>query len=147
MQLAARQRTRRPRTAQSPTPCSKQTAAAADRSTAPGINTEALELARKHTAAFAAPQDWRSAQVVGVTLLLWLGTLLVGSWWVKQDQFNSGWGLVWTALWVFARAGALVRTFVLMHDAIHYALFTKRWVNALTASLTGVMVGMDAWGK
>jgi hypothetical protein len=95
---------------------------------------------------FAAPQDGRAAWVVGVTLLLWVGSLALGSWWFRRAALNTWWGLAVSACWVFLRSGSLVRTFVVMHDAIHNALFSKRWLNSWTGLVTGIMTGADAPG-
>ena len=40
-----------------------------------------------------------------------------------------------------------VRAFVLMHDATHGALFSKRWMNQWTGIITGLMNAMDAPGE
>lgn len=130
-----------------PTTACKVHAAASGGSTAQPVSADTLELARKHVAAFAAPQNWRAAWVVGVTVLLWVGTLLLGSWWFRGTQPNTWQGLALSACWVFVRMGSLVRAFVVMHDATHNALFSRRWLNSLSAVATGFMTGMDTGGK
>jgi hypothetical protein len=116
-------------------------------STAQPVSADTLELARKHVAAYAAPQDGRAAWVVGVTVLLWVGSLLLGSCWFRGTQPTTWQGLALSVCWVFLRAGSLVRVFVMMHDATHNALFSRRWLNSLSAATTGLMTGMDAGGK
>jgi len=77
-------------------------------------------------------------------VLLWFGMLFLGRWWFNQAQLSTMWGLLLSACWVFARVGSYVRAFVIMHDATHGALFTKRWQNTWAGIVTGLMVGMDA---
>lgn len=111
------------------------------------INAEALQRAREHIALYASPLDGRSCWVVGVTFALWLAALEVGIWWWKRADLSTTWGLALSACWIVFRIGTYVRAFVLMHDATHNALFTKRWANYWTGIISGLMVGMDAPGE
>jgi len=70
--------------------------------------------------------------------------LYTGVWWFKHAPLTSWWGLAGSAVWIFIRIGTYVRAFVLMHDATHGALFTKRWMNNWAGIITGLMNAMDA---
>lgn len=85
--------------------------------------------------------------MVGATIALWLGMLMLGAWWFRRACLDTWWGVALTACWMFVRTGTFVRAFVLMHDASHGALFTKRWLNTWSGSITGLMVGMDFTGE
>jgi omega-6 fatty acid desaturase (delta-12 desaturase) len=109
------------------------------------VDPPALQAAREHIATFASPNNARGAVVVGLTYGLWLALICLGSWWFKQSAaLSTWWGLALSGLWLVARMGSYVRAFVLTHDAIHHAIFTKRWVNEWVGFVSGVMVGADA---
>jgi hypothetical protein len=112
-----------------------------------GTSSSALKCAAQHIAAFAGPQEGRSAWVVGATVLLWVGTLLLGNWWFSRAQLTTWKGLAVSACWLIVRMGTYVRAFVMMHDATHNTLFKRRWLNTLAGNITGLMVGMHAAGE
>jgi len=113
------------------------------------LDTVALRQARDHIASYiyAKPQDGRSAWVVSVTVALWVSMLLLGTWWFRRAPLNTWWGLVLSAGWVVVRIGTYVRAFVIMHDATHGALFTKRWMNTWTGYITGILNATDMQGE
>lgn len=78
-----------------------------------------LQRARKHIAAFATPDNARGAWAVGLTLVLWVGTLFVGMWWFKHAPLSSWWGLAGSALWVIIRIGTHVSKLKILESAIH----------------------------
>jgi fatty acid desaturase len=110
-----------------------------------GVDAVALQTARQHIATFAAANNRRAVCVVGLTFGLWLGLLTFGSWWFKQSAaLSTWWGLALSGLWLVARMGSYVRAFVLTHDAVHNAVFTKRWANEWLAILSGMLTATDA---
>jgi fatty acid desaturase len=84
--------------------------------------------------------------VVFVTCALWLGMLFMGVWLFRRLPLNTAWGLAAAACWVFVRAGTFLRSFIIMHDALHGALFRRRWMNRWTSIITGLMTATDALG-
>lgn len=112
----------------------------------PALDTAALRRAKEHVAKYGKQDNVKGAWVVGVTLALWVATLLIGVWWFRRAPLTTLWGLAGTACWAFFRIGSYVRAFVVMHDAIHNALFTKRWMNTAAAIVTGLVNGADAPG-
>jgi fatty acid desaturase len=60
---------------------------------------------------------------------------------------DSWWSMVAAAAWGIVRVGTYVRTFVVMHDALHGALFKRHWKNKLAALITGLLSMMDAEGE
>jgi hypothetical protein len=120
---------------------------ASDSIDAQPAHTQFLELAKGHVTAFAKPQQWHSALVFGTTVLLWWGLLALGAWWFKNANLRTWHGLALSACWVIVRTGSYIRAFVIMHDAIHHALFRERWLNTLVAIVTGFNVYMDPIGE
>jgi hypothetical protein len=111
------------------------------------INTDALQRARKHINLYASPLDGLGSWVVGMTMVMWFAALTSGAWLWQHVDLSTSWGLALSACWIVLRMGTYVRAFVLMHDATHNALFSKRWANYWTGIISGLMVGMDAPGE
>jgi hypothetical protein len=105
-----------------------------------------LQQARHHVAAFAAPDEAQSAWVVISTVALWVGTILLGKYMFAVVPLDSWWSIVAAAAWGVVRVGSYVRAFIVMHDALHGALFKRHWMNRLAALITGLLNLMDAEG-
>jgi len=108
-------------------------------------DTKALHV-REHIAAFAGPQDTESARVVLVTVVLWFGTLLLGRWLVPNLCLGTLWGCALAACWIIVRVGAFVRSFTVMHDAAHNALFSSRRMNCWAGFAIGLLTAMHVPG-
>lgn len=100
----------------------------------------AQALARNHIARFAAPQDGRGASLVALTVIFWFSAFVCGHFLFKALPLNTWWGLALGAAWVVVRVGTHVRCFCVMHDAVHYSLFTRRWLNEAAATISGMLI-------
>jgi len=103
-----------------------------------------LKQAREHVAAFATADEVHSTWLVTSTLALYVGMALLGKYIFAQLPLNTCWGATAAACWGLVRVGTFVRAFIVMHDALHGALFKRRWKNELAAILTGLLNTVDA---